>query len=97
MEVASDGSNLMEKVMHPYVQVPTFVKKKNFRRRKYLYDFRMRRSASRSIQHSQRGTAEKLLSNSSSRSMKIRWTHTNRVCYMYQQAHCGDLTPKEFK
>ncbi|CAF2087510.1 unnamed protein product [Brassica napus] len=88
MEVASEGSNLMEKVMHPYVQVPPL---------KYLYDFKMRRSASRSIQHSQSGTAEKLLSNSSSRSMKIRWTHTNRMCTIDQQAHCGDLTPKEFK
>nr|VDD62428.1 unnamed protein product [Brassica oleracea] len=102
MEVASEGSNLMEKVMHPNVQLG-----------QYLYDLRMRRSASRSIQHSQRGTAEKLLSNSSSRSMKIQWTHTNRVanmililsfsrwcwkmCTIDQQAHCGDLTPKEFK
>ncbi|CAF1927629.1 unnamed protein product [Brassica oleracea var. botrytis] len=105
MEVASEGSNLMEKVMHPDVQL-----------RQYLYDIRMRRSASRSIQHSQRGTTEKLLSNSSSRSMKIQWTHTNRVanmililsfdgvrryvirmCTIDQQAHCGGVTPKEFK
>ncbi|CAN6880785.1 unnamed protein product [Brassica oleracea] len=100
----------MEKVMHPDVQL-----------RQYLYNIRMRRSASRSIQHSQRGTTEKLLSNSSSRSMKIQWTHTNRVanmililsfsrwsyatfckiimqmCTIDQQAHCGDVTPKEFK